>query len=262
MKRYIFGLFIGLFIGFAILLEWKTVPEKTFYLSPFFVNIQNAQKTFAKEKPVILWDLHDCLFDKPKFAVWRKGIWNIENKPKFLYEFFNVACSKKIRSAVISQQDRQSYIPQSYFEALHDYEHLYTELNKLVNAIYSPNKKMFQLLKELKDEGYEQYIFSNIGPVTLAELQHDYPQYFSHFSYLQNVINTITPAPDQWIQKPNKKAYQKALSSIGLENKPENVIFIDDRENNIAQAHKNGMNGIVCVTCKQVKNDLSQLVSL
>lgn len=261
-KRYIFGVFIIALVCVAILLEQKTPPEKTFYVSSAFSSSQEAHKAFAKQKPVILWDLHDCLFEKPRFAVWRTGVWKIENKPKFVYELIKACLNTQVRNAVLSQQDRQSYIPQSYFEGLHGYTHLYAELNKLVNVIYKPNKKMFQLVKELREEGCKQYIFSNIGPITLAELQHDYPQHFVHFSHMQNVINTVTPAPDQWIQKPNKKAYEKALMAVDMNKHPQNIIFIDDRENNIAQAHKTGMNGIVFVKLEQVKKDLNRLLEV
>ncbi len=260
--RFLFGVFLFALVGIAIFFEIKTPPEKTFYVSPAFSSSQDAQKTFAKQKPIILWDLHDCLFSKPRFALWRTGIWNIQNKPKFFYQFLKAALNSKVRSGIISQQDKQSYIPQAYFEALHGYEHLYTELNKLVNAIYSPNKEMFQLVKELHDEGYKQYIFSNIGPITLTELQHDYPQHFAHFSHLQNVINKVTPAPDQWIQKPNKKAYEKALISVDMNKHPHNIIFVDDREHNIKQAHKTGMNGIVFVKIDQFKKDLNKLIKV
>lgn len=259
-KRYVFGTFLLVLIGFIVFLEIKTRPEKTFYVSSNFTTPEEAQKVFSKHKPIILWDLHDCLFQKPRFAVWRTGIWNIENKTKFAYQFIKACLNKHVRTGVISQQDRHSYIPQAYFEALHGYEHLYTELNKLVNVIYTPNKKMFQLVKELNDKGYKQYIFSNIGPVTLAELQRDHPQHFAHFSHLQNVINKVTPAPDQWIQKPDRKAYEKALMAVDMNNHPQNIIFIDDREHNIMQAHKTGMNGIVFVKLEQVKKDLNKLL--
>lgn len=261
-KRYILGGFLLVLVGAIIFLEIKTPPEKTFYVSSAFANSQEAQKAFTTKKPIILWDLHDCLFEKPRFAVWRTGIWNIENKPKFIYEFVKACFNKPARTGVISQQESHSYIPQAYFEALHDYDHLYTELNKLVNVIYTPNKQMFQLVKELNQAGYKQYIFSNIGPITLAELQHDYPQHFAHFSHLQNVINKVTPAPDQWIQKPNRKAYEKALMAVNMHNHPQNIIFIDDRENNIAQAHKTGMNGIVFVKLEQIKKDLNRLLKI
>lgn len=261
-KRYIFGTFVFVLVGITIFFEIKTPPEKTLYISSAFSSLQEPQKSFAKQRPIILWDLHDCLFDKPRFAFWRKGIWQIENKPKFFYQCAKALLNRNVRDAIISQQDRQSYIPQSYFEAIHGYEHLYVELNKLVNAIYTPNKKMFQLVKELNEAGYKQYIFSNIGPVTLAELQHDYPQYFAHFSHMQNVINKVTPAPNQWIQKPNRKAFEKAMSAVDMNKHPHNIIFIDDRENNIKKAHETGINGIVCVNPEQLKKDLNKLIQI
>jgi len=49
--------------------------------------------------------------------------------------------------------------------------------------------------------------------------------------------------------------------SVDMHNHPENIIFIDDREDNIKIAHELGMNGIVFVSAKQLKHDLNQLIA-
>ena len=259
-KRYIATILVIIFFGSSYLFERKIQPEKTLYLSSSFTNTQEAQKAFIKQKPVILWDLHDCLFEKPHFAWLRKGFWNIENKPKFFYEYTKSLFNRNAQKAIQCQRDKPSYVPQSYFEPIKDYKHLYTELNKFVNNVYTPNKAMFKIMKELNEEGCEQHLFSNIGPVSLAYLQHDWPQYFVYFTRLQNAINPVTPAQDQWIQKPEKRAFNKALMSVDKHKQPQCVIFIDDREDNIQLAQKAGMNGIVFVTPEQLKKDLNQLL--
>lgn len=262
-KRYLFGIVIIL-IAFSFFFEQKQIhtPEKTLYLSTSFTNLEEARNTFSKHKPIILWDLHDCLFERPPFSRLRRGFWNIENKPQFFYEYLKALFNKQAQQALQVQRDKPSYVPQAYFEPIRGYTHLYTELNKFVNNVYRPNKKMFALVKELHESGYQQYLFSNIGPVTLSLLQQDYPHYFVYFDRLQNVINSVTPPQDQWVQKPEKKAFQKALSSVDKDTHPENVIFIDDRQDNVKLAQNIGMNGIVFATVKQLHEDLNQLITL
>ncbi|MFT6765332.1 MAG: FMN phosphatase YigB (HAD superfamily), partial [Alteromonas naphthalenivorans] len=232
-KRYIFGLMLLAFIAAPYFLDKAIQPEQTLYLSPSFANTQEAHTTFEKQKPVILWDIHDCLFEKPYHAFLRKGLLSVEDKPKFLYELFKATMNKQVRTAYYYHRNRPAYSPQPYFEAAKGYKYLYRELNKQANAIYVPNKKTFKIVKELHQENCHQYLFSNIGPVTLEYLQHDYPHYFTYFNRLQNTINPITPAYDQWIQKPDTKAFNKALMSVDMHKNPQNVIFIDDREDNI-----------------------------
>jgi FMN phosphatase YigB (HAD superfamily) len=261
-KRYIILIVLSAWLSIPYLLQNISTPEKTIYLSPSFTNTEEAHKIFDKHKPIILWDIHDCLFEKPHFAIWRRGLWNIENKPKFIYEFLKASINKKVYDAFSYQRNRHSYTPQAYFDALKGYTHLYVELHRLINIIYTPNKESFKIVKALHLQGYPQYLFSNIGPVALKDLQHDYPQYFSYFDQLQNTINPITPAYDQWIQKPDKKAYQKALMAVDLHKSPQTVIFIDDRKNNIEQAYKAGMNGIIFVSPEQLQQDLNILIEL
>jgi FMN phosphatase YigB (HAD superfamily) len=261
-RRYSVALVLFAFIAVSYFTNKIESPEKTLYVSSHFGSTQAAKQAFNKQKPIILWDIHECLFEKPYGAFLWKGIWNLENKPKFIYQFFTALMEPKVRTGYTYHKNRPAYSPQPYFDLVKDHTHLHAQLHKQANIVYTPNKKTFEIVKELHQEDCPQYLFSNIGPVTLNYLQHDYPQYFIYFTQLQNTINPITPPYDQWIQKPDTKAFERSLMTVDMHNKPWMTIFIDDREDNIQKAQEVGMNGIIFVSPEQLHKDLNQLMEL
>lgn len=59
------------------------------------------------------------------------------------------------------------------------------------------------------------------------------------------------------LRKPHPEIYKLALDL--LQRDPDEVVFIDDREGNIATAHSLGMNGIVHKTVQQTAEELGRL---
>lgn len=254
-KRYITFFFVILFC-------YLTISAQTIYLSAHFKSAQEAHNHFKKNKPTILWDLHGVLFDKPFFSIVTHGIWNISNKPKFIFEFCKSAFNSTVRNNILFQWNRGSKVTQSYFDAVKDYDHMHNELIKLANNMYVPNPLTYQNVTTLQKMAYNQYIFSNIGPEALMDLQTTYPECFIQFNQLKNTINPITPDADKWINKPDAQAYQKTLETINYQETPWLTLFIDDKEENIKKAQELGMNGILFITPEQLHNDLTRLLSL
>lgn len=244
------------------LLCQTTLSAQTLYLSPHFTSTQEAKKAFDQSKPIILWDLHGVLFDKPVLSLVTHGIRNVENKPIFLFEFCKSAINSTVRDGLFFQWRRNSKITQSYVDTTKGYKHLHHELIKLANNMYLPNKKTYEIVNKLKKLGYNQYLFSNIGPDMLTDLQKTYPDYFTQFNQLQNTINPVTPQPDEWINKPNAQAYEQALEKIGQKKTPWMTVFIDDQEINIKKAQELGMNAILFITPEQLQNDLDACLLL
>ena len=243
-------------LAFLTLLLHITASAQTLYISPHFKTTQEAKKAFQKKKPTLLWDLHGVLFDKPFLSVVTHGIWNIENKPKFILEFCKSAANGTVRGGLIFQWKRGSKITQSYLDTAKGYQHMHSELIKLANNMYVPNKSTYKIVNKLKKLGYNQYLFSNIGPDVLIDLQKSYPDYFTQFNQLQNTINPTTPNADEWINKPNAQAYNQALEKIGQKKTPWMALFIDDQEVNVKRAQELGMNAILFITPEQLQNDL------
>ncbi len=249
-------------IAFFTFLLHITASAQTLYISPHFKTIQEAQKTLKSSRPTILWDLHEVLFEKPFLSLVTHGIWNIENKPTFLFEFCKSAINSTVRDGLFFQWRRNSKITQSYVDTTKGYKHLHHELIKLANNMYLPNKKTYEIVNKLKKLEYNQYLFSNIGPDMLTDLQRTYPDYFTQFNQLQNTINPVTPKPDEWINKPNAQAYEQALEKIDQKKTPWMALFIDDKEENIKKAQELGMNAILFITPEQLQNDLDTCLLL
>ena len=114
--------------------------------------------------------------------------------------------------------------------------------------------EMPAIIHQLKSDGYKLYLFSNIAEKHVDKLQKQFPELFADFDGL-----VVASPKDGWIQKPNKKAYEKFLTSVHTQ--PENVLFIDDQLNNIKAAQQLGFKTIHFISPKQLINELQSLQS-
>lgn len=87
----------------------------------------------------------------------------------------------------------------------------------------------------LKQAGYRVYLLSNYPP-KLADL------HWNRFSFLPELDGMIVSGHEKMV-KPEENIYRLLFERYGL--KPEECIFIDDRDDNIRTAESLGMRGIV-----------------
>lgn len=105
---------------------------------------------------------------------------------------------------------------------------------------WSPNPKMQMLVKDLKNNGYQVGILSNMDAMNGGV--YNEKGYFSEFP-IQNRFLSY----EHKITKPDRKIFEKVLKEHNLE--PYEVLFIDDHEKNIAVANQIGMDTIqFCIT--------------
>lgn len=101
------------------------------------------------------------------------------------------------------------------------------------------NIPVVHLIRELKKEQYPIYLFSNIGPQTLAALRKKLP--------LDTLVDGyFCPQKiDDFLHKPHFDFYQNFVHFIKTRhiNNP-SIIFIDDKQKNIDIAKKAGLIGI------------------
>jgi len=113
-----------------------------------------------------------------------------------------------------------------------------------------------ELLKNLKDRGYELGIISN-GLKALQYLKLNIAKIDKYFDDEKILISS-----DYSFSKPDKKIYIEFLKKFGLEKNPEKVLFIDDNRDNVLGAKKVGIkaylsnwkNFITFNTPKDLKN--------
>jgi putative hydrolase of the HAD superfamily len=104
------------------------------------------------------------------------------------------------------------------------------------------------LIRKLHEEGYRVYLLSNY-PGKLADL------HWPTFSFIHDVDGMVISAKEHMV-KPDCKIYELLISRYHLV--PEECIFLDDLEKNIAAAQEVGMKGIVFQSYEQALKELGQ----
>ena len=109
------------------------------------------------------------------------------------------------------------------------------------------NKQLLSLIDKLKDK-YNIYILTDA-----EKIHNDNPLKKG----LYNKFDQVFKSYEEGIRKPHKKAYLNVLNNIQA--KPEECIFIDDKEENVDGANKVGIKGVVYINLEQLKHKLTGL---
>ncbi len=116
-------------------------------------------------------------------------------------------------------------------------EEIHEKITAMVTDFYDympPFKETYELIKELKSNGYPIYLLSNATP-RFFDRYLDVPafEFFDGF-FISSCYKLL---------KPNKEIYEAFCNKFSL--KPEECFFIDDLEANIKGAKDYGMSGFV-----------------
>lgn len=116
-------------------------------------------------------------------------------------------------------------------------EEIHEKIAAMVTDFYDympPIKETYELIKELKNNGYPIYLLSNATP-RFFDRYLDVPafEFFDGF-FISSCYKLL---------KPNKEIYEAFCNKFSL--KPEECFFIDDLEANIKGAKDYGMSGFV-----------------
>jgi len=109
------------------------------------------------------------------------------------------------------------------------------------------NKKIVGLIKRLRKKGYVTALLTNNVKEWLEEWDKKDP--------LNRYFDIVVSSHEVREIKPYPKIYQITLEKLGA--RPEECVFIDDKDRNIDTAIKLGMKGIVFETEKQVIKELN-----
>jgi len=112
-----------------------------------------------------------------------------------------------------------------------------------------PLDKGLQIFKEVKALGYKTYVLSNLSKDCYNKIFHE-NEFFKEFDGLifSYQVKTIKPEPE---------IYNILLNTYSL--KPEECLFIDDLEHNIAGANNIGIDGVVCKDHDYLRQELQRL---
>ncbi|MDD5071888.1 MAG: HAD-IA family hydrolase [Patescibacteria group bacterium] len=156
----------------------------------------------------------------------------------FYYKYFNLAATRKITQKEAWQKAIKHFnLPISWQKA----RDLHYNLMKL-------DKRAVKLNQELNKKGYTTLLLSKNTRSQMADVS----KKFGLKKVFKNIINT-------WeLNLP--KASEETLSLVlrRFKVKPEEVVYIDDQENNLADARKMGIKTILIKNFKNMKKELEK----
>lgn len=164
------------------------------------------------------------------------------NLPSHLIEVFESLLWATHDGGWLSREEVIAKLPEQYDKTVFAYcvKHLAPQLR--------PIDEMIELFHDVRRKGYRVYILSNMPEEMHQELValHDFFKYSDGqvYSYAVKAI------------KPQPQIYRALLDTYQLRG-PESI-FIDDREDNIRVAESFGIQGIVCKSPSQVREEISR----
>lgn len=116
-----------------------------------------------------------------------------------------------------------------------------------VRSVFKEKNEVFDLIVQLRSEGYKTAILSNTEMPTVEHYyEMQYEQYFDEaiFSCHENMA------------KPDAEIYHLTLNRLKIQ--PDEALLIDDRLENIEGAKRVGMQGILFKDSDQMKHELNK----
>lgn len=103
-----------------------------------------------------------------------------------------------------------------------------------------------ELMRELKEVGLPLFALSNWHCQTFARIRHAYPAL--------DLFDEIVLSGEHGVLKPDLRLFAIALDCFAIP--PENLLFVDDRAENIEGAAKAGLPGVVFTDADSLRRDL------
>ncbi len=116
-----------------------------------------------------------------------------------------------------------------------------------------PNKQTFELVKKLHEKGVKQVLFSNISESSRRKLLERYSKYFQYF----DLSKSMAKGEGIFTRKPHGKYVEKFLERVWPMNAT-NIVFFDDREENVRAAREHCIDAHVFSDAAQAKEILKK----
>lgn len=179
----------------------------------------------------IVFDLGNVIlpfdFEKSVKKISAYSTLNCENIRKFLFE---TGLKKKADKGEISKFDFFEEVNKSLNTGLK-----FNQFRKIWCEIFVINKKVTEIIKSLRSQGYYLILYSDTD-----ELHYEYfRDKFDILKYFDNLIFSF--------EIKHVKTEKESISFLQnrLKSRPENSIFIDDKEENLLYARELGINCIL-----------------
>jgi len=209
-------------------------------------------KKFDPNNSIFLWDLHGVILEK-KLSNWLKiGLqsshkWqiikNLDKKTAYIALMFIFERLRFTKRTIISEELVDA--------ARKANNHAFVDLIVTVCSTYYPINQTIGIMNELSSLNYKHHLGSNIGKTVYESCKKDFSSVFDQFKAFHIPFKNHN---DEVIKKPDVRFFTSFLDKHNL--KPEDVIFVDDKQLNIAAAQKIGIHAIHFKNAKQLRNEL------
>lgn len=162
-------------------------------------------------------------------------------------------------------QKRILSIVKKYEEGLWTTDEYLEEMSSIFNGRYEPSVLREAMLRVIGTpvagmEGLVQSVASKYETGLVSNTNE------LHFDYCRETLSTLRHFTRFYLSykllslKPSDKYYEAVLADLQVS--PHSVIFVDDLEENVLGAKRNGMNGVLFVSCSQLEQDFKALALL
>lgn len=206
---------------------------------------------------IFLWDLHHVVF-KPhqqfraalKYPNKGKAFWDKKTRGKVMKYLLKGIFGKELSS------DKFVYLAEK-----HNNPHL-KEMILLASNSQKPMQDTVAIIKELSQKGYTHHIGSNIGNTAFIALSdpEQYPELyeiFKHFDLTQSHV--VAHRNGQVVKKPDPEFFKQYLTKNNIDLSETEIIFIDDKKENIEAARELGLTAVQFKNATQLRKDLAAL---
>lgn len=201
-------------------LSRKTASRAAFYLAGLSLALSTgamSAKVSAKDAKFV-FDVDGVLLQHPKYIRSKTIIKNLDT------------IIKSLRPSVIKKYRKLRKKNASSTEIIREFEKIkHHDLAAMIRHIAHskiPIEGMVELLKELKQRGYELHIATNMSLEDLAFYQKKYPGLFSHFDEFFSIDYLNTKKP---FKKPDTRYFEEYRAQYPSDKE---CIFIDDKHEN------------------------------
>lgn len=149
----------------------------------------------------------------------------------------------KFQKGMISEEELWERICTAFKVKVPDIPSLWEEAYR---SVYEPKEEMLSLAAQLKREGYKVGLLSNSEVPAMNYFLKRNPDLFD-----ATVFSCVEGA-----MKPEQRIYEIALERLGV--RPQEAVFIDDREDFLEGARKVGIKTILCKDPGQVGRELAE----
>jgi HAD superfamily hydrolase (TIGR01509 family) len=116
--------------------------------------------------------------------------------------------------------------------------------------IFVPIHPMIELHSHLRTRGHQTYIFSNTNDIAVEHIRHNFPFFVNFDGYIYSY--------EVGAMKPQKKIYEAMEKLCGRSG--EEIIYLDDRPENIATGSERGWNVILHETPEKTRAMVEKLL--